>query len=84
MGEAIGHAAFGPLSASARDFWTTSEEDFVADVNADASDAVIEWLLTELIEKQTCNLKPNVRQASCLWLLALLKRGTKHEVVRLE
>ena len=84
MGEAIVHAAFGPLSTSARDFWTTSEEEFVADVDATSSDDVIEWLLTELIEKQTCSMKPNVRQASCLWLLALLKRGTKHDVIRLD
>jgi hypothetical protein len=83
MGEAIVQAAFGPLSTSRRDIWTTPEEEFVAEVDPTFSDDVISWLLTELIENQLCSLKPNVRQASCLWLLALLKKGMRVEVVRL-
>jgi len=82
MGEAIVHAAFGPLSTSRRDFWTTPEDEFEADVDAGFSDDVIGWLLTELIEKQTSSMRPNVKQASCLWLLALLKNGMKSNIIR--
>ena len=81
VGEAIVHAAFGPLSTSKRDFWTTPEEEFKADVDASFSDDVIGWLLTELIEKQTTSMRPNIKQASCLWLLALLKNGMKSSII---
>jgi hypothetical protein len=66
----------------ARDYWTTSEEEFVAAVDPLFSNDLMEWLLKELVEKYTTSLKPDVRQASCLWLLALVKHGLKSAMIR--
>ena len=82
MGEALVHASFGPLSPAGRDLWTTTDDKFVPRVELSFSDDLIEWLVKELVETHTQSLKPDVRQASCLWLLALVKNGMRSAMIR--
>ena len=76
MGEAIVYAAIGPLSPAARDLWQVKEEDFKPDYGSHGTDH-IEWVIDQLCNKYTMSTHPNVKQGSCLWLLALTKHG-KH------
>jgi proteasome component ECM29 len=49
MGEALVYASFGPLSPARRDFWTTTEEDFVATVDPTFSDDMVTFYLLFLL-----------------------------------
>lgn len=72
IGDALVHCALGPLSPAARDVWTVAEEDFSPlDTGAGADE--LEWLVTQLTEKLSRSTHPNIKQASCLWLLSLVK-----------
>eukprot|EP00095_Tigriopus_kingsejongensis_P007808 maker-scaffold204_size260821-snap-gene-1.36 protein:Tk07808 transcript:maker-scaffold204_size260821-snap-gene-1.36-mRNA-1 annotation:"proteasome-associated protein ecm29-like protein" len=83
MGEALVYAAIGPNSPSGRDFWTTTEEEFrVGVVESDQANELVEWLLSELCSKHIASTHPNIKQSSCLWLLALLKHGQAMAVVK--
>merc|ERR1719483_652930 len=72
IGDALVHCALGPLSPSARDVWTVSEDEFTP-MDAGAGADQLEWLVSQLTEKSTRSTHPNIKQASCLWLLALVK-----------
>lgn len=83
MGEAIVYSAFGSHSPSARDFWAMAEEDFTPPTDPNTSpDKLVSWLLSQLCGKYILSTHPNVKQSSCLWLLALLKHGENLQVVR--
>lgn len=83
VGEALVYAALGPLSAKGRDLWSVSEEAFEAPVNVKGcSDKYLRWLVDELTDKYTVSSHPNEKQASCIWLLALVKHATQQEVVK--
>lgn len=73
----------GIWSPEARDPWQTVPSDFTPLNTMDESptDDNLEWLLQELFgfAKQS---HPNMRQASCIWLLALLKRCSDREPVK--
>ncbi|XP_071525915.1 proteasome adapter and scaffold protein ECM29 [Panulirus ornatus] len=43
---------------------------------------VLTWLLEELLHKYVQQTHPNVRQASCIWLLALLKKCRKKAIIQ--
>jgi len=73
IGDALVYAALGPLSPAARDAWAVSEADYKpVDPSADTSELC--WLLAQLTDKLTKSTHPNVKQASCLWLLAVVKQ----------
>ncbi|KAK7017866.1 hypothetical protein SK128_016544, partial [Halocaridina rubra] len=50
--------------------WSLAEKD------------VLNWLLEELLTKYVRQTHPSVRQASCIWLLALLKRCRNKPVIQ--
>jgi len=49
-----------------------SEDEFTP-LDAGAGADQLEWLVSQLTEKSTKSTHPNIKQASCLWLLALVK-----------
>ena len=76
------YAALGPLSPVGRNLWTTREADFVPFVEASSADDIMESLLDELTGTHMQSTHPNVKQAACLWLLALVKHSCQHAKVR--
>ncbi len=76
MGEAVYCAMAGPLAPRGRDQWRQAEEDFCPSVEETASDQYIKWTLDEFCNKLAVSTHPNVKQASCLWLLAVVKYGS--------
>jgi len=81
IGDALVHCALGPLSPSARDVWTVAEEDFNP-LDAGVGAEELEWLVTQLTEKLSRSTHPNIKQASCLWLLSLVKHCMSQEAVQ--
>jgi len=81
IGDALVHCALGPLSPTARDIWTVSEEDF-SPLDSGAGAEELEWLVIQLTEKLTRSTHPNIKQASCLWLLALVKHCMSQAAVQ--
>jgi len=81
IGDALVHCALGPLSPSARDVWTVAEEDFNP-LDAGVGAEELEWLVTQLTEKLSRSTHPNIKQASCLWLLSLVKHCMTQEAVQ--
>ncbi|XP_059487966.1 proteasome adapter and scaffold protein ECM29 [Neocloeon triangulifer] len=63
--------ALGPGGPNSRDLWTVSEEDFSVSPETDLTH--VEWLLEQLLDKMVPDLHPASRQASCIWLLAIVK-----------
>ncbi|WAR24092.1 ECM29-like protein [Mya arenaria] len=72
LGEALVFAAQGPTSPAGRDLWTQTEEEWKAIANY--SEDEVEWYLTTVLERYVTSANPHVRQASSVWLLALVKK----------
>ncbi|XP_066994237.2 proteasome adapter and scaffold protein ECM29 isoform X2 [Anabrus simplex] len=72
VGEALVCCVLSSASPQARDGWSVLEEEFEGPGNT-CGDQDLEWLMAELLNKMAPNPHPNIRQASCIWLLALLK-----------
>ena len=81
IGEALVHCALGPLSPAARDVWTVAEEDFKP-LEQGAGQEELAWLLAQLTDKLTQSSHPNIKQASCLWLLAIVRHCLTQAVVQ--
>jgi len=81
IGDALVHCALGPLSPAARDVWTVAEADFKP-VESGGGDSELEWLLAQLTDKLTQSSHPNIKQASCLWLLAIVRHCLTQAVVQ--
>lgn len=71
VSEALVTCALGPGSSSSRDLWSVGKEDFQVPADTDLSH--LEWLLEQLLVKMVPDLHPASRQASCLWLVAVVK-----------
>ncbi|XP_064625293.1 proteasome adapter and scaffold protein ECM29-like isoform X2 [Lineus longissimus] len=79
VGEALVYCALGPFSAMARDLWTEEEKDFQPLVKDPKEE--LEWLVDLLLKKYIVHVNPHIRQAACIWLVALVKRcGTRPPV----
>lgn len=61
----------GICSPEARNPWTTLPDDYKPSTNEPPNDH-LDWLLDELLSL-TRQTHPNVRQASCIWLLSVVK-----------
>ncbi|XP_069674508.1 proteasome adapter and scaffold protein ECM29 isoform X2 [Periplaneta americana] len=85
VGEALVCCVQGVMSPYARDAWTTLESDYqpqdVSDVLA-ARNQDLQWLLDELLKKLAPDPHPNSRQATGIWLLALLKHCPNREPIK--
>ena len=83
IGDALVFCALGRLSPATRDVWAVAEEDFSlpADQEKD-QEQELAWLVTKLTQELTTSTHPNIKQASCLWLLAVVKHCINQAVVR--
>ncbi|XP_060528524.1 proteasome adapter and scaffold protein ECM29 [Cylas formicarius] len=72
IGESLVMCCQSVWSPEARNGWDTSPQDYAPDDVGPMPDDDLDWLLNELfsLAKQT---HPNSKQASCIWLLALIK-----------
>lgn len=82
IGEALVYATLGPLSTKGRNLWKESEESYRPKVDGNASDDQVKVVLSELVDKYTLSTHPNEKQASCIWLLALVKQAKEHHLVK--
>ena len=82
IGEALVCATLGPLSPKGRNLWKVDEESFKPKVEAKHSDNEMKFILDELVDKYTLSTNPNEKQASCIWLLALVKQAKEHHLVK--
>ena len=82
MGEALVYAVLGPLSPMGRDLWTVSEEEYVPTADQSTSDNHMQAVLKDLIESYMISTHPNVKQGSCIFLLALLKHGKNQPKIK--
>ena len=85
VGDALVDCVLGPKSESALDSWTESQS-IVADESVESmetdenltsenlEEASMGWLLNTILKDHVTKTKPSIRQASCLWLLTLVKR----------
>ncbi|CAF0720691.1 unnamed protein product [Brachionus calyciflorus] len=82
LGEAIVNTALGSLSDASLNPWT-NDTDLKNPAENSNSDKNIEWLLNELFTKYIPNENQHLRQASCLWLLTLVKKSSsKSQVIK--
>ncbi|KAL4235658.1 hypothetical protein ACF0H5_004053 [Mactra antiquata] len=80
IGEALVYASQGPTSPAARDLWTQTEEEFKASVNNSGDE--VDWYLTTVLKQYVTNSNPHVRQASSIWLLAVVKKCGSHTALQ--
>ncbi|XP_040273233.1 proteasome adapter and scaffold protein ECM29 [Bufo bufo] len=81
IGEAITNAAVGTKSTAARDVWIMADEDFRPYADANKND-VVTWVLDQILNKHVVSVNPHVRQASCIWLLSLVKKLSNHQEIK--
>ncbi|MBN3306147.1 ECM29 protein, partial [Amia calva] len=81
VGEAITSAALGTSSVAARDAWTCNEEEYIAPTDMKSND-VVPWVLNSILSKHINSPNPHVRQASCIWLLSLVKKLNQHKEIK--
>ncbi|KDR13581.1 proteasome-associated protein ECM29 homolog isoform X2 [Zootermopsis nevadensis] len=84
-GEALVCCVQGVMSPFARDVWTTLESEYEPqglDGILAARNKDLQWLLDELLNKFAPDPHPNSKQATGIWLLALLKHCPKREPVK--
>lgn len=80
IAEALVCAALGATSPSGRNIWVQQEKEFKASV-ANRSDDV-EWYLLKLLKEHIHSPNHHVRQASCIWLLSLVKHCGHHAALQ--
>lgn len=63
---------------------TTESSDATVDMSPDqdSDPDTLTWLLGELLDKYVSQTQPSVRQASCIWLLALLKKCRTKPIIQ--
>ncbi|KAL7988627.1 hypothetical protein Chor_007546 [Crotalus horridus] len=81
VGEAITSAAIGTSSVAARDAWIVAEEEYTAPLDMKIND-VVPWVLDVILNKHIISPNPHIRQASCIWLLSLVKKLSAHKEIK--
>ncbi|XP_061488079.1 proteasome adapter and scaffold protein ECM29 isoform X5 [Rhineura floridana] len=81
VGEAITSAAIGTSSVAARDAWMVTEEEYTPPADVKVND-VVPWVLDVILHKHIVSPNPHVRQASCIWLLSLVKKLSTHKEIK--
>ncbi|CAB3362538.1 Hypothetical predicted protein [Cloeon dipterum] len=71
VSETLVTCALGPGGPNSRDLWSVTEEEFKVPPETDLTH--LEWLLEQLLGRMVPDLHPASRQASCIWLLAIVK-----------
>ncbi|XP_076235930.1 proteasome adapter and scaffold protein ECM29 isoform X2 [Calliopsis andreniformis] len=80
MGEALVHCVQGQASPEARDAWTTLPNEYKVSYS-NTSTELLMHTLDELLRIYK-DPHPNLRQAVCVWLLALLKYNIQRECIK--
>lgn len=70
------------VSAQPEEAMDTSEGGTSDEKSIDPEADVLTWLLGQLLDNYVPQTHPNVRQASCIWLLALLKRCRRKPIIQ--
>ena len=87
IGEALVFISLGVKSPAARDLWSVEEAEFspleTGTDQQEEDNLELAWLLDQLTGKLTRSTHPSVKQASCLWLLAVVKHCMAQSQVRL-
>ena len=68
--------SLGVRSPAARDGWSVEEDDF-SPLDTDLQEEEgqqLDWLVSQLTGRLTRSTHPSVKQAACLWLLAVVKQ----------
>ncbi|XP_053152364.1 proteasome adapter and scaffold protein ECM29 isoform X2 [Hemicordylus capensis] len=81
VGEAITSAAIGTSSVAARDAWMVAEEEYTPPADVKVND-VVPWVLDVILNKHIVSPNPHIRQASCIWLLSLVKKLSTHKEIK--
>ena len=85
IGEALVFCSLGVRSTAARDMWSVEEGDFSPldlDLQGEEGEE-LDWLVSQLTGKLTRSTHPSVKQAACLWLLAVVKQCiSQSQVIR--
>uniref|UniRef100_A0A8D0E6M2 Ecm29 proteasome adaptor and scaffold n=1 Tax=Salvator merianae TaxID=96440 RepID=A0A8D0E6M2_SALMN len=81
VGEAITSAAVGTSSVAARDVWMVAEEEYTPPADVKVND-VVPWVLDVILNKHIPSPNPHIRQASCIWLLSLVKKLSAHKEIK--
>lgn len=83
IGESLVMCVESIWSAEARDSWSTLPDEYkpTNTQKKGPSNEILEWVLMELI-KYASELHPHAKQASAIWLLALLKSCGEREPVK--
>lgn len=83
IGDALVMAALGPYAPEARDQWQTSVEQFRMRKQppTGGKDDMLSWLLDQLLSKYLIHPNPHIRQASCIWLLTVVKACSSYHAV---
>ncbi|XP_061591425.1 proteasome adapter and scaffold protein ECM29 [Cololabis saira] len=81
VGEAITSAAIGTSSGAARDPWTCTEDEYSPPLNIKNND-LVPWVLNSILSRYIPSQNPHVRQASCIWLLSLVKKLSHHKEIK--
>ncbi|XP_072904697.1 proteasome adapter and scaffold protein ECM29 [Hemitrygon akajei] len=81
VGEAITNAAIGTNSLAARDLWMVTEREYIPPDTIKVND-VVPWVLDEILKKYIVSPNPHIRQASCIWLLSLVKKLSQHKEIK--
>ncbi|KAG5880535.1 hypothetical protein JTB14_026768 [Gonioctena quinquepunctata] len=80
IGESLVMCCQGIWSPEARNPWTTLPNDYVPLEEGSQPEDNLEWLLDELL-KLVEQTHPNSKQASCIWLLAVIKGCREREPI---
>lgn len=72
IGESLLMCCQSVNSPESRDVWNVAPEEFPTDLPDDRLDNNLDWFLDELLTLAS-QPHPNTKQASCIWLLAVLK-----------
>ena len=85
--EVLVFISLGVKSPAARDLWSVEEAEFspleTGTDQQEEDNVELAWLLSQLTGKLTRSTHPSVKQASCLWLLAVVKHCMAQPQVRL-
>ena len=73
---------FAPITLTNYEFVQGKDDYKNSNVDGSISDKEIKFVLDELVDKYTLSNHPNEKQASCIWLLALVKEAKDHHLIK--
>ncbi|XP_048584699.1 proteasome adapter and scaffold protein ECM29 isoform X2 [Nematostella vectensis] len=78
VGEALSCVGAGSESEAARDPWTPRQNTCLPQVDHE----VMQQLVSTIVKEYSKNSRPHARQASCVWLLSLVKYSGQHSAIK--